>query len=377
MTDASNGLVATSDDDRLPVPKARVLPRVAKARPLALERIMPKAMLPDDPNERRVAVKEMANLTLLIIVNVLINAWAYDKLEGGIEHVFVAVMAFILTGSITGATSITIGTRTRSLPADLDPRSLPHLAYALMQMAENGLSDRDRPKVQRLIDDAARQIKAMTGSRPWTFATKATQDSTMAVRALEISRRVGDLKLAADPIGTEPGPLKGALRLTIPHMVAIMVDFGLDPGQFVDAPRVLPGMRSDRAAQLPAIDADARRLAAEWTTGDRISVPDLLRIDADKAAGPELDMLMRSWERARASSTSETIGEIDAAMAAGLRRICAVLNDALRARARTDRDSFVTQLRYLDAKHGVEPALSIVEPSERTTDGDVPTAVSA
>lgn len=258
---------------------------------------------------------------------------------------------------------------TPALPEGVDARALATLSREMIRISEEGLSDRDRIRVQRMIDEASIQVRHLLGADAWTVAADPmrsgtgiyvggvklgtpSKPETLGQKGVAIRRLLPEIDKSMTPGGTEADMLRAAISWATPRIASICEDFGLDPVGFAERERILPGMRARALEQLPDLDAAARRMADEWLGGNREGVDPSLRIDADKAAGPELESLSRAWERARASATPDTLDAIDADMRDGCRRICATLSAAIGARRRSDRDALGIQTRFLETKHG-------------------------
>ena len=258
---------------------------------------------------------------------------------------------------------------TTALPQGKDSRSLPMLAREMIRITEEGLADADRAHIQRLIDDASEQIRLTLGADAWTLVRDPARSGpgiyvdgirrgtppkpeSLGMKGVVIRNRLPDIDKIMGDAGAVRDEFAATVGIVASRIAGICADFGLDPSGFAERERILPGMRAQAIEQLPRLDADARRLADEWLGGDREGVDPMLRIDADRAAGQELETLSRAWERARASATPETLDAIDSDMRDGCRRICATLTAGIRARGRADRDALGTQKRYLETKHG-------------------------
>lgn len=342
------------------------------ARPSAFGAIVPAGMRPSDPN----AIAEQARAVRGLCANLGLEAAAIGSIclflsWMGESHAVLASAVTMFIMSIS--TTFIFLTRephalTPAHPPGMDPLSLPSLLRELARVAREGLTDRDRPRLQNLVDRSSEQVGHLLGADPWTFAqdprttgagiyvmgVKLGADAgpeSLGRRAMAIEAAIPAVDLVAAPGGTEPRPLRMALAGAIPRIRSVCEDFGVDPAGFAEPVRVLPGMRATAIAALPPLDAAARRLADEWAGGDRSGVDPSTALEADKAAGPELEALSRSWSRARASAAPEGIEAVDADMREGCRRICATLSAALSARARSDRDSLSVQARYLASKH--------------------------
>jgi hypothetical protein len=346
-------------------------PASPPSRPSAFGRIIPVAMRSEDGNAFMAQARRVR--TFLGIGGATGVMAAVPFVASGMTHNSLMTSLYAYGMCIIGTGVVMLFTPgekpTPALPEGVDVRSLSILSREMIRISEEGLSDRDRLRVQRMIDDASVQVRHLLGGDAWTVAADPARSGTgiyvggvklgtppkaetLGQKGVAIHRLLPEIDRSMTPGGTDPDMLRAAISWATPRIASICEDFGLDPVGFSERERILPGMRARALEQLPDLDAAARRMADEWLGGDREGVDPSLRIDADKAAGPELESLSRAWERARASATPDMLEAVDADMRDGCRRICATLSSAIGARGRSDRDALGIQTRYLESKHG-------------------------
>jgi hypothetical protein len=263
----------------------------------------------------------------------------------------VVVMAEGMLGSMFANAMTCVPTMRPAIGTDMQAMST--MLKRLRDVSRHGLPASERHEAQSEIGRASELLEQMLGCEPWVAVREFTAQEPkehMRLRSEYINDHVEIGEWAARPNGTEDRPFRRHLASILPTLVAVMRDFGLDPGTFAPEARRLPGQDLGTPISLPMLAAPVRTLANEWLTGDNASVPMLERITADAAAGRELDALEAAWANARVSSAPEDVDEVDAQFLKGVDRISATLSEAVALRARRDRDVLSTNVRYLDAK---------------------------
>lgn len=353
-------------NDLVPMP-----PNLPASKPSVFGRMIPTSMRSTDANAFTVQAGRMRSFLGVGTFSGFVSAGSFFVMGGTPTAATAAAVSF---GMVMFGTAVVMlfsppDVPTMALPTGKDSRSLPMLAREMVRITEQGLADVDRARVQKLIDDASEQIRLTLGADAWTFVRDPARSGpgiyvdgirlgsppkpeSLGRKGVVIRDRLPDVDRIMGDTGADRDEFRATVGIVASRVAGICADFGLDPSGFAERERILPGMRARAIEQLPQLDADARRLADEWLGGDRDGVDPMLRIDADRAAGQELETLSRAWKRARASATPETLDAIDADMREGCRRICATLTTAIGARGRSDRDALGTQKRYLETKHG-------------------------
>jgi hypothetical protein len=334
--------------------KTTILAVVRHKRPSIFGKLIPEKFREQDSNLYANQASRM-RLKIGTVGASVISVAGFSFLD---SHSFLQVMTLssgMVAAGVTGFyTLMTSGIEpTRSISDDIDPRSLSMLAREAIHMSQEGLSDRDRTRIHRLVQDASRQVEDQLGRQAWSFSIGMNHhaEASMAQQGVFLSDMLDRIDLSSKPGGVEEELLTRIIAQATPHIRAICEGFGVDPAGFAEPTTILPGMRRKAVEALPDLDRTTRALAEEWMTGDREGVDPLLRLNADNAAGVELESLTRAWDRARASASIDNLERVDDDMRLGCRRICATLSEAIMARGRHDRDALTTQRRYLESKH--------------------------
>lgn len=264
------------------------------------------------------------------------------------------VMAALFAYPALLAAVVVTDEHTLAPPKGFDTSSFDRMMHVLASMARNGLPASDRPEVQKAVQAGSDQIGYMLGKEPWVAAhgnQTGPIESHMRLRSEVLESAVTLRRYTMMRGGVHPPALRKELALILPTIVSVIRDFGLDPVGFAPVERRLPGQEIGDPSPVPMLSSHARRLADEWMGGNNASVPDLMRLEADKAATTELDELEGSWAQARSTTPSDRVDEIDASFRRGVDSISARLSETIALRARSDRDLLETNVRYLDAKH--------------------------
>lgn len=308
----------------------------------------------EDPNAahaRRMKNRLIASaLTLPPSLAVAMHLSGADAMTIGFVS-FITVLTDVMLAPFMASQMMSAPTMRPELGTDM--QAMNAMLTRLRDISRDGLPVSERQEAQSEIERAAVLLEQLLGSEPWVavreFAAKEPKEH-MRLRSESINDHIELGEWAARPNGTENRPYRRHLASILPTLVAVMRDFGLDPGTFAPVAKRLPGQDLGTPVSLPLLAAPVRTLANEWLTGDNASVPMLERITADAAAGRELDALEAAWANARVSSAPEDVDEVDAQFLKGVDRISATLSEAVALRARKDRDVLSTNVRYLDAK---------------------------
>jgi len=269
--------------------------------------------------------------------------------------------------------------RTMKPPADMDPYVVEKLVNALVDAARTGLDPKDRPALQRMLDDSDAVLTAMTGTTPYAMldeddATKAA--GTLDSRARRLEAYAPDMiDLLRVRGGAKHYEFVMRLRPMIRLIETTAIDLGLDPAGFGPARDAIP--QWSNAENIPAagktavledalapmvetpesVDADdaspaqkVRRLGRIWLNGPRF-LDDTTAMEADAACGRDVDDIESRWRMARRHAVAADIEQIDRDFSESCEILSTRLETAIALRSAMLRDELTSGRRYIESKH--------------------------
>lgn len=330
-------------------------------------------MLPVEPNARRAALMEHGKMAMASIMASAIPAVFFSALiHDGASHFTAALVIWAVSMLLLAVVWIWCVCGDDDLFEAMTPRqpmfmreAVGDMARMLVRLSNEGLTPRERPAAQRVLDQGARALHDLMGEAPWLAAARADytsygdnlivfdeNDHPASIGAqlqLHLERLAA---LGERPHGTGVRVARRTIHHTLPAMTAIARAFDLDVSGLAPTDRILPGMSTARPVLLGDMAGHVHQLAERWASSSNRDVDPMLRMDADAAAGRDLRDLERVWAAARASSAPEDVKAVDESYKRSTDALAATLSAALEAASKADADALTTHSGYIAAKHG-------------------------